>query len=596
MVKKVTILAIMVALASAAPIANDMSPRTFPSLGGFVASSGSVTSGLTTTKGWTTGVASSLEACAVGVTSGCVEDSAKTALASWISGAGAAFFDTATCKEIKTWCTSSSDVVLAAWAQTAMEGALVAESSISAAGGILSFFNGVIESSFEGESCSCSALGSGDLASLSAFLSGSTGAALESVEATIFGSLKMCASGGIAEVLSSSARASLSAWLSGPSCTLSADLIGSIEGWLSGTVSGGAAVGGSSISESVSGNVLSSSAMGSLSAFMSESAFVDLSIEIKLGLYACSAGGISASLSGAIQASLSAWLSSSSCTMDAGLKASMQAWLAGTEGTSTQVGTSVDAFGYISTGASIAGNFNASGFMTASVQASLSSFCGSSAGLALDVSILTSLKSCASGELSSSLEVAAASALAEYLASSSCTLEAEMRGSVIMWLSLGITGASGASAGVGAGAGAGFTISTEMATEFASAVSAGFNLSSSCKGSMGVAISGEAAWAVSISGRAEMIAYLVSGEAAGLSAEVETAMFGWLMGSDCSGGKTVGSSSSSSGSSSGSSSSESSSGSSSSASSSEGSSSGSESKSSGSSSGEEGSGDETCDA
>jgi hypothetical protein len=34
-------------------------------------------------------------------------------------------------------------------------------------------------------------------------------------------------------------------------------------------------------------------------------------------------------------------------------------------------------------------------------------------------------------------------------------------------------------------------------------------------------------------------AYLVSAEAASLSAEVEAALFGWVMGSDCSGAKAV---------------------------------------------------------
>lgn len=85
----------------------------------------------------------------------------KAALASWIAGAGATFFDTATCKEITTWCTGS-EIVLAAEATMAMEVALMAETAISAAGGIPSFFNGVIESSFDGAACACAAMGAGE--------------------------------------------------------------------------------------------------------------------------------------------------------------------------------------------------------------------------------------------------------------------------------------------------------------------------------------------------------------------------------------------------------------------------------------------------
>ncbi|CZR70223.1 uncharacterized protein PAC_20124 [Phialocephala subalpina] len=546
MVKKITIIAILAALATAAPVSNDISPRTWPlpSFPKFGTSTGSITA----TKGWSTGVASGLEACAIGATSGIIDSVDKAALASWIAGEGAAFFDAITCKEITAWCTGT-EVVLGAATLTAMEGALIVESSISAAGGILSFFNGVIESGFGGAACACAALDGGDRGSLSTFLSGSGAAALKS---TIFGSLHMCASGCIAESLSASAKEALSAWLSGSSCPLSEGLKGSVQGWLL----GGASIGGS-ISGSAGGNVIfGGSAMGSLTAYMSGSAFAGLSMDIQGVLHACAAGGVSGSLSGAMKSSFSAWLSSSSCTFDAGLKASMQAWLSGTVSVSTQAGTSADAYEYISISGSISGNFNAAGSMVAGAQASLSSFCSGSGGLALEAGILGSLQSCAAGELSASLESTATSALAQWLASSSCPLDVEMRGSVMMWLSFGITGASGTSAGIGMGAGAGFSISGSMVGEFSSAISGEFNLSPTCKGAMGVAIAGEAAWGVSAAGRAEMCGFLVSGEGASMSTDVQAALFGWVMGSDCSGVKSAGVSTSSGSSSSGSSSAE----------------------------------------
>lgn len=159
MVKKITILALMAALASAIPLNNNLDERTWPipSLSGGVSKHGF----LNATQGWSTGVASAIEACAIGVNSGCVDSASKAALASWIAGAGAAFFDFAIRHEIKTWCTSSSEVVLGIWAQSAMEAALIAESSVSAAGGMLAYFNGLIESSFTQGHCACSAMGAG---------------------------------------------------------------------------------------------------------------------------------------------------------------------------------------------------------------------------------------------------------------------------------------------------------------------------------------------------------------------------------------------------------------------------------------------------
>ncbi len=158
MVKPITILAIMAALATAAPVSNSTS-KAFP-IPSFGSASRYVS--ITATKGWSVGVASAIQACAIGVDSGCVDSGYKAALGAWISGAGAVFFDVATCHEIKTWCTDSSKSILGAWAQKTIEGALVAESYVSAAGGVITYFNGVIEDSFKGSSCACHALNAGE--------------------------------------------------------------------------------------------------------------------------------------------------------------------------------------------------------------------------------------------------------------------------------------------------------------------------------------------------------------------------------------------------------------------------------------------------
>jgi hypothetical protein len=145
------------------------------------------------------------------------------------------------------------------------------------------------------------------------------------------------------------------------------------------------------------------------------------------------------------------------------------------------------------------------------------------------------LKSCVSGELASSIETASATALAEFLASSSCPLDAEMRGSVMMWLSFGVTGAEGAAAGVGMGVGFGFSIPTQMAGQFSSAISSGLNLSSTCKSAMGLLLQ------VRPPGLYRLLAALKcvviwspARPRVCMSSEVLTALFGWIIGSNCS--------------------------------------------------------------
>ena len=160
MVKKITIVAILAALANAAPLGLDLAPTTLavPSLGGSI---GKSTTLITSTEGWSIDVAAAIEVCAVGVASGLVSSDIKAALAAWIAGAGAAFFDAATCSEIQNWCTSTTEIALGASAQLAIETALLVESSVSAAGGVVEFLNGVIESGFKKGACACSTISAG---------------------------------------------------------------------------------------------------------------------------------------------------------------------------------------------------------------------------------------------------------------------------------------------------------------------------------------------------------------------------------------------------------------------------------------------------
>jgi hypothetical protein len=178
-----------------------------------------------------------MEACAGGMPSGSVDSSSKSALSSWISGSGSSFFDYATCQEIKSWCTGSSTYAIDSWAQMSMEAALVAESSVEAAGGMMAFFNREIKGAYGGGACACQIIDARKRGELSGWLAG---AAAWGLDGGIKGSLNMCAKGGYAAALSGAAQGALESWLKGSSCELSSDLKPSVGGWLEGGAGGSA--------------------------------------------------------------------------------------------------------------------------------------------------------------------------------------------------------------------------------------------------------------------------------------------------------------------------------------------------------------------
>lgn len=169
--------------------------------------------------------------------------------------------------------------------------------------------------------------------------------------------------------------------------------------------------------------------------------------------------------------------------------------------------------GYVAGGAKISGSFDASGALTGTAQGSFNAFISGSGSAGIDAGIIGSLKWCASGKLASSLDSSAAASFSGWLASSSCPLSGELRGTAIMWLSFGITGAGGAEAGVGAGAGGGFSFSGSAAGKISESISSSGKLSSTCKGVIGVALARETAISVSSSARAEVGAFLCSADA-----------------------------------------------------------------------------------
>jgi hypothetical protein len=131
----------------------------------------------------------------------------------------------------------------------------------------------------------------------------------------------------------------------------------SIGGWL--TAGGNATVGGSGSGSIGAGAdltvVLASGSISGLSAFIGGSAFGSLDVGVQAGLHACAAGGVAGSLSASIHASLSSWISGTSCPLDDDLKASLGLWLEGTLGAGVEAAGSVSAYGYSTVGATIAG-------------------------------------------------------------------------------------------------------------------------------------------------------------------------------------------------------------------------------------------------
>lgn len=208
MVKKITVFAILVAMAMAAPTTlapTFLDRRTLPS--GF---GGSALRSITTSSGWSASVAGGLEACRAGATPGSISTGDKAALLAWLEGAGAAYIDFVTCAELKKWCSGTESFVIGAWAQLALDVALAKDEAVSAAGSVISFLNGAIFEGISQDTCLCSILSGADQSALLTWLESSAAA---DIEAAILGSLKTCAVGGIAASLSSSAQAALSAWL-----------------------------------------------------------------------------------------------------------------------------------------------------------------------------------------------------------------------------------------------------------------------------------------------------------------------------------------------------------------------------------------------
>jgi hypothetical protein len=127
---------------------------------------------------------------------------------------------------------------------------------------------------------------------------------------------------------------------------------GLVKGWL--TAGGKGSAGGKVGGPPDFSVVLTSGSLSSLHSFIGGSAFGGLDVSVQAGLHACAAGGVAGSLDLSIHASLSSWISSLHCPLDAGLKAAIGLWLQGSVGTGVQAaGTAT--FPYVTVGSHITG-------------------------------------------------------------------------------------------------------------------------------------------------------------------------------------------------------------------------------------------------
>lgn len=351
-----------------------------------------------------------------------------------------------------------------------------------------------------------------------------------------------------AGLIDAKAKASLGVWLGGADIDLDASVKASLLGWCSGAHAeldldvvaqisffapcaiGIAAKGGlvvdlngiSSIGAAV-GVVLEASLQAELLAFLK--ANLDIDSEVNVGLTICAHGGLVASLTADVEAALKAWLSSSDCGLSAALKAAVGLWL------EAQVGAGCVALGSVSAGASISGSVgisidaavDASGILSATYISALKAWIGGEASL--DAGIKASLELCLGGKASIGLDLDAVAKLTAWLTSSSCSLTAELKAAVLLWLHVRVTAAD--------------TISVLGAADIAT-LTAWFSgdiaadLSAVVKGVIGVAISGEAVVNVAVDAVAELIGVL-TGCVAGVEIpiDIQIILGQWISGEAC---------------------------------------------------------------
>lgn len=259
-----------------------------------------------------------------------------------------------------------------------------------------------------------------------------------------------------------------------------------------------------------------------------------LSVNIKAGLHACAAGGLVTGVSADVKAELLAWVKGAKCTLSAELKAAVLVWLdvkaevnVGLDAGLALVGSvSESALTAVSVGASVGVSVSEHGALSISGQNSLKAFLEAKLGLGLAAHIKTALGVCARGELAASLDIKIRTALAIWLSGSDCTLGAELKALVLLWLSV----AADAEVSVQLVSGALVDISGFVSKTAAA------SLSLNVRVALGLLAAGESLVALSWEARAELAAFLGGCTSIDIGVSIEIIISQWFCGCKIPGG------------------------------------------------------------
>ncbi|KAL2800966.1 hypothetical protein BJX66DRAFT_104900 [Aspergillus keveii] len=258
----------------------------------------------------------------------------------------------------------------------------------------------------------------------------------------------------------------------------------------------------------------------------------ELDWKIKAGLEFCAAGGILADLDVEIIAALKLWLESKECKLTVELKKTLKLWLEGKiEGDVIELPQlPVGGLSTISLGKSLEVLIEASGALVVSAQASLGAFLQTDIGLEIDIEIKKLLAFCGKGGLAIDLEYEKRVELSLWLASSKCTLTAELKALIAFWLSFGVS----------AGAEVSIDFSKNIFAELTGFITGTIDalLGGHLHGLLSFLLSGEGVLSISIEARAQLAALISGGFDFSIDKHIEIIIIGWLGGChECCGGK-----------------------------------------------------------
>ncbi|KAL6232530.1 hypothetical protein BDW75DRAFT_232722 [Aspergillus navahoensis] len=278
--------------------------------------------------------------------------------------------------------------------------------------------------------------------------------------------------------------------------------------------------------------VLSTTAQATLEAAIALLGEVDW--KIKAGLEFCAAGGIVGDLDVEIINALKAWLNSSECTLAVGLKKTLLLWIEG------KIGGDVVGIGHlpvggvatIGVGKSLEALVGVNGALVASAQAQLEAFLQTEVGLEIDVAILNILKICAKGGLAVDVDLDKRVELSLWLASSKCSLGAELKGLLAFWLSFGVSAETDLS----------LSVHTNIISELTGFLTGTIDalLGTHLHGLLSFILGGEGVLSLSLEARAQLAALIGGGVGIEIDDSIQIILIGWLTGCQkCCGGSQV---------------------------------------------------------